>query len=86
MINQFYFQFSIALVICLHYVKMSNSVIWLIDKTLLGAINPGRYGPGSDSNERVLRIPQNSSIPDASESDCFMTYQGHSLGLMLTSQ
>ena len=58
MIKQFYFQqFSLALVICLHIVWMSNSSIWPIDTTLLGATSPGQSGPGSDGNEQVDCIP-----------------------------
>ena len=40
----------------------------------------GQSGPGSDSNEGVLRIPQNSSIAEISPSDCLVSYPGHSLG------
>ena len=38
------------------------SCIWPIDWTLSGATTPGQVGPGSDGNERVLRIPQSSNI------------------------
>ena len=48
---------------------MSNSSIRLIDKTLYGATIPGKSGPGSNSNERVLHISQNSRTV-ASPSDC----------------
>ena len=34
------------------------SSIWPIDRTLSGAITLGQSGPGRDSNERALRIPQ----------------------------
>ena len=37
---------------------MSNCPILPIDKTLSGATTLGRVWPGSDGNERVLRIPQ----------------------------
>ena len=37
---------------------MSNSSIRSINRTLLGATTPGLSGPGSNSNEGVLRIPQ----------------------------
>ena len=37
---------------------MSNSSIWHIDKTQSGATTLGKSGPGSNSNEEVLRIPQ----------------------------
>ena len=35
----------------------SDSSIWIIDMTLLGATTLGQSGPGSDGNERILRIP-----------------------------
>ena len=37
---------------------MSNSSIWLIDKTLSGATTPGQSGRGSNGNERVHHTPQ----------------------------
>ena len=46
---------------------------------LSGATTPGQSGPGSDGNERVLRIPQSSSIAGTSTSDCLVSYPGHSL-------
>ena len=52
-------QFSI---ICLHSVKISNSSIWPIYRTLSGATTLGQGRPGSDGNERVLHIPQSFSI------------------------
>ena len=55
---------------------MSNSSIWHIDRTLLGAITPGQSGPGSDGNEEVLCIPQSTSITGASPSDCLESYPG----------
>ena len=58
---------------------MSNSSIWPIGRTLLGAIIPGQSGPGSDDNERVLPIPQNFSITEASPSDSLASYTGHLL-------
>ena len=54
---------------------MLNSSIWLIDRTLSGAITPGQSGPGSDGNKGVLHIPQSSSITEASPSDSFASYQ-----------
>ena len=54
---------------------MSNNSIWLIDRTLLGATTPGQSDPGNNGNERILCIPQISSITEASLSDCL----GHSL-------
>ena len=49
---------------------MSNSSIWPIDRALSGASTQGHSGPGSDSNERVLYIPETSSITGAILSDC----------------
>ena len=50
-----------------------------IDRTILGATTPGQNGPGSDSNEEILHIPQCSSITEASPSDCLVSYPEHSL-------
>ena len=49
---------------------MSNRSIWPIDGTLTSATSPRQSRPGSNGNERVLRIPQSSSIIGASPSDC----------------
>ena len=77
MSKQFYFkQFSLA--------KVQFSSIWPIDRTLSGATTPGQSGPGSYGNERVLRIPQSSSISGTSPPDCFVSYPGQSLGEGLT--
>ena len=35
-------------------------------------------GPGSNSNEGLLRIPQSSSITGALPSDCLILYPGYS--------
>ena len=64
-------QFSLA---CLQF-----SSIWPIDRTLLGATNPGQSGPGNDGNEGVLCNRESSSITEASPSDCLVSYPGHSL-------
>ena len=48
--------------------------------TLSGANTLSQSGPGSDSNEGVLRIPQSSSITGTSPSDCLVSYPGHLLG------
>ena len=37
-------------------------------------------GPGSNGNEEVLHIPQNSGITGTLPSDCLVSYPGHSLG------
>ena len=58
---------------------MQFSSIWLIDRTLSGATTPGQNGPGSNDNEGVLCIPQNSSTTGASPSECLVSYTGHSL-------
>ena len=51
-----------------------------IDRTLSGATSLRQNGPGGDSNEGLLRIPQSSINPGTSLSDCFVSYPGHSLG------
>ena len=56
---------------------MSNSSIWSIDGTLSGATTPGQSESGSDGNERILCIPQSSSIVEASPADCLLSYPGH---------
>ena len=66
--------------ICWHPVQMSSTSILPIDRTLSSAITPGLSGAESDGNERVLCIPQSSSITGASPSDCFVSYPGHWLG------
>ena len=93
MSKQFYIkQFSLALVrslkiktVLFQVIQFSISTqfssIWLIDTTLSGATAPGQNGPESDSNERVFRIPQNSSITGTSPSYCLVSYPGQSLGL-----
>ena len=48
---------------------MSNSFILPLDRNLTGAIIPGQSVPGSDGNEEILCVPQNSSITGASPSD-----------------
>ena len=58
---------------------MSNSSIWLIDRTLSGATTPRQSKLGSDDNKEVLHIPQSTSITGASPSDCLVSYPGHLL-------
>ena len=55
------------------------SSVWPIDRTLSGATTPGQIELGSDGNERVLCVPQSSSITGVSLLDCLVAYQGHSL-------
>ena len=50
-----------------------------MERTLSGATTPGQNGHGSNGNERVLRIPQISSITGTSPLDCLVPY----LGLLL---
>ena len=57
------------------------SSIWPINRTLSGATTLGQSQPGSDGNERVLSIPQSSSITGTLPSDCLVSYLGHSLGV-----
>ena len=49
----------------------------LIDSTLSGASTPGQSGPGSNDNEGVLHIPQNSRT-GASPSDGLRSYPEYS--------
>ena len=62
-----------------HTVQLSNSSIWPIDKTISGATSPVQSGPGSNGYEGVLHISQ-SFRTEASPSDCFVSYPGHSRG------
>ena len=58
---------------------MQFSFIGSIDRILSGATIPGPTGPGSDGNEGVPRVPQNSIIIGNSPSDCLVSYLGHLL-------
>ena len=58
---------------------MQFSSIEPIDRALSGTTIPGWNGPGSNGNEGVLRIPENSSIIGIFSSDCLVPYPGHSL-------
>ena len=55
------------------------SSIWSIDRTLSGPTTPSQNRPGRDDNERVLCIPQISSITEASSSNSLMSFTGSSL-------
>ena len=48
-----------------------------IDRTLTGATAPDQSRPENNSNEKVLHIPQNSSITEATPSDCLVSYLGY---------
>ena len=50
---------------------------------LSGATIPSQSGPGSNSNERVLRIRQSSNITGTSSSDCLVSYQETPYGEVL---
>ena len=56
------------------------SSVWPIDRTLSVATAPGQSQPKIESNEGALRIPQSFSITGTSQSDCLVSYLGHSLG------
>ena len=58
---------------------MSNSLIRPKDRTGPGATTSVHNGPGSNGSEGVVRIPQSSSITEATPPDCFVSYPGHSL-------
>ena len=58
-------------------IKIKKSFLNYI--TLSGATTLGQSRPGSDGNERVLHIPQTSSIIGTSPSDYLVSYLGHSL-------
>ena len=59
---------------------MSNSSIWMIEKTLSDSTTLGQRGPGSDGNKEILHIPQ-SSRTKVSPSDGLMSYPWHLLVL-----
>ena len=48
--------------------------------TLSGNTSLGMSGPGSEGKERVLSVPQSSSITEASPLDCLVSYPEHLLG------
>ena len=59
------------------FLYMSHSSIWPIDRALSGTTTPGLSVPEGNTNEGVFRISQ--SITEASPSDCFVSYLGHTL-------
>ena len=54
--------------------------------TLSGATTPEQSEPGSESIERVRRIPQSSSITGASPSDSTVSYQDTRWGSLTPQQ
>ena len=57
-----------------------------IERTQSGAKTTAQSGPRSNGHGGVLRIPQSSSITEASSSDCLVLYTGHSLGNLILLQ
>ena len=53
--------------------------------TLSGATTLGQSRLGSEGNEGVLCIPQNSIITGALPSDFLVSYRGHSVGVSYSS-
>ena len=88
-VKQFFFKhFTLAevhILFCLHTVKCKNSSFRTIlfsvitqfrsIRPISGPTTLGQSGPGTDGNEGVLRIPQSSSITEASTSDCLESYR-----------
>ena len=64
---------------------MTNGSIRPIDKTLTDATTPGQNGPGSNTNQGVLHIPQITKT-GATSLDSLISYLGHSLGGGLNPQ
>ena len=58
---------------------MSRISIQPIKRTLSSATTLNWSGPGSNGKEEIIYIPQNSSITEASPSDCLKLYPGHLL-------
>ena len=63
---------------------LNVSSIWLIEMALSGATTQDKRGPGSDGNEGVFCIRQNYNITGASTPNDLESYQGHSLGEVLS--
>ena len=57
---------------------MSNSSIWLINRTLPGATTPGQSEPKNNGNEGVLRNPQRTKT-GTSPLNFLVSYPGHLL-------
>ena len=65
--------------VCIQFKKKWNSCIWFIGRILSGAAISGRSGPGSDSSERGVYIPQIFKS-GALLSDGLMPYPGQTFG------
>ena len=48
-----------------NYTVYTHNSIWSIDRVLSSVTSPDQSGTGSDGNEGILNIPQNSSITEA---------------------
>ena len=59
---------------------MSNSSIWTRDWSQPAITTPSKSWPASDGNERILHIPQSSSVTGFSTLDFLMSCPEHSLG------
>ena len=59
--------------------KYTVSSIKPIDRALSGATTPGQSGPVSDGMKRFAAFLQSSSIIGTLQSDCLVSYVGHSL-------
>ena len=64
--------------------NMQFTSIWPVDRTLSAATIQGQSGPGSDSNEGLLGIPQCTSNAGTSPSNCLVSYPAHSLSGVLS--
>ena len=58
---------------------MTSNSIRHIDRTLSDATSPVQRGSRSYGNERVLCVSQSFSLPEATTSDCLVSYPGDSL-------
>ena len=79
--KQFKYTVELSKTVLLQVSKFSISMqfisIWPIDRNLSSVTTLGQSGSWSDGNEA---IPQSSSITGTSESDCLVSYPGHSVG------
>ena len=74
---------SASICISVYNISTQFSSLWPIERTLSGATTPEQCGPGSDSSEGVLHIPQSFSITGTAPWDFLVSYLGHSFGSVL---
>ena len=74
--NSIYYSFVCSQWNGFKYRKWSDISIQSIDRTQTCTTTLGQSGPGSNDNERLLHIPQNSRT-GASLLDCLISYSGH---------